>query len=326
MYVNTLTSRAHARIAVVAGAAAIALAACGSDPAPIATPADPAPAEAAADATPETTPAPAAPTDAAVKISQTELGDVLADPDGMTLYAFTNDVDAVSTCSGTCAEAWPPVIVPDDFIVSPGLDSGIFATTERDDGQLQLVAGKFPLYLYAADAKPGDITGQGSGDVWFAVDTTGRLVGADGDAATPDESGDAAEPEQGDSAPTDPYATSGAALIATAESDLGTIVTDADGLTLYLFTDDADGEPTCVGGCARAWPPYLITEDPAAVAPEGIDASLLSTVEHPDGGTQLKLGKWPLYYFASDVEPGDVTGQGSGDVWFAVAADGTAIR
>ena len=109
---------------------------------------------------------------------------MLASTDGLTLYGFTNDVDAISTCYGTCAEAWPPVIVDADWTVGPGLDTGIFSTTERDDGTLQLVAGKFPLYGFGGDAAPGDITGHGSGDVWFAVGIDGKLLPADADAAS----------------------------------------------------------------------------------------------------------------------------------------------
>ena len=98
-----------------------------------------------------------------------------ASADGLTLYGFTNDVDAISTCYSTCAEAWPPVIVDEEWAVGPGLDIGIFSTTEREDGTLQLVAGKFPLYTFGGDAAPGDITGQGSGEVWFAVTLDGTL-------------------------------------------------------------------------------------------------------------------------------------------------------
>ena len=96
--------------------------------------------------------------------------------DGLTLYGFVNDNDAISTCYSTCADAWPPVIVDADWAVGPGLDTGVFATTERDDGTLQLVAGKFPLYTYGGDAAPGDTTGHGSGDVWFAMNLDGTLI------------------------------------------------------------------------------------------------------------------------------------------------------
>lgn len=327
---TTLTPRAPKRLALLAGIAAVALAACGGDPAPI-TPRAEAAAPSTAPATTPTTAAPAATTpatapatapasrDAAVKISQTDLGDVLADPDGKTLYAFTNDVEAKSTCYGTCAEAWPPVIVDPDFIVSPGLDSGIFATTVRDDGSHQLVAGKFPLYLFAADAKPGDITGHGSGDVWYAVDLGGRIVGADGVVEVAD-SGGTDDGYGGAEAPAP------AGLIELGDSELGPIVTDPDGMSLYLFTPDEAGAPTCVGDCAGTWPPYLVDEGAELSAGEGIDPALLSTVEHPDGGLQLKIGTWPLYYFGGDQAPGDVNGQGSGDKWFVVGADGKSVR
>ena len=96
--------------------------------------------------------------------------------DGLTLYGFINDVNAISTCYSTCADAWPPVIVDADWAVGPGLDTGIFSTTEREDGTLQLVAGKYPLYTYGGDAVPGDTTGHGSGDVWFAMNLDGTLI------------------------------------------------------------------------------------------------------------------------------------------------------
>lgn len=284
----------------------------------------PAPLAAPIETTPSTTAAPAAvatSTDAAVKISQTGLGDVLADPRGMTLYAFTNDTDATSTCYGTCAEAWPPVIVDPNFVVSPGLDSGIFATTEREDGAHQLVAGKWPLYLYAADAKPGDATGHGSGDVWFAVDTTGRTIATGAsDYYDYDQAAPTAEPSEA------PPADVAQPLITVAETSLGQVLTDAAGMTVYLFTPDEAGSPTCTGGCAGAWPPLLVDGEVALVAGEGIDAELLSTVEHPDGGTQLKLGKWPLYYFSGDLAPGDTNGQGSGGNWFVIGADGKIVN
>jgi len=44
------------------------------------------------------------------------------------------------------------------------------------DGTLQLVARKYPLYTYGGDDGPGDTTGHGSGDVWFAMLIDGTLV------------------------------------------------------------------------------------------------------------------------------------------------------
>jgi predicted lipoprotein with Yx(FWY)xxD motif len=302
-----ITLSARARVIAAMAVATVGLAACGDDR-PLNAPAD---AAATSSVAPTAAPAVEPAVDAVVKISQTALGEVLADASGKTLYAFTNDVEAKSTCYGTCAEAWPPVLVASDFVVSPGLDSGIFATTVRDDGQLQLVAGKYPLYLFAADAKPGDIAGQGSGDVWFAVDTSGRLI-----TDVPADSGAAPEDT--------PAPAPDAPVLGVGQTELGQLVTDSQGMTLYLFTPDEAGTPTCTGGCADTWPPVLV--DGELIAPEGVDPALLSTVEHPDGGLQLKLGKWPLYRFSGDAGPGDVNGQGSGGKWFVVGTDGKAIK
>ena len=285
------------------------LTACGSDEAvPIvaaATDDTAAATEAEDPAATEAPETPAATSGVAATIGDSDLGPILAGNNGLTLYGFTNDVEAASTCYGTCAEAWPPVIVDADFAVAPGLDVGIFATTERDDGSLQLVAGKWPLYFFAGDANPGDLAGQGSGDVWFAVDLDGILITDD------------AEPVAGEdeAAP--------AAVVAVGETSLGEALVDGNGLTLYGFTNDADGLPTCADACADAWPPILVD---SAELPAGLDPEVFSVVEGIEPGTfHLKAGKWPLYLFAGDAAPGDVNGQGSGDVWFVADPSGGLI-
>lgn len=100
------------------------------------------------------------------------------------------------------------------------------------------------------------------------------------------------------------------------------ILTDPAGLSLYGFTPDADGAPTCVDDCARAWPPFTVDGD---ALPESLDASVFSVVTHPDGSSQLAAGGWPLYYFAGDAAPGDVNGQGSGGNWFLASPDGSLL-
>jgi len=124
------------------------------------------------------------------------------------------------------------------------------------------------------------------------------------------------------SAPAAEPALAGAATVVTAETEIGTVLVDRDGRTLYGFTEDTEGQPTCVEGCADAWPPALVDGEPEL---GDLDAAVFTVVEHPDG-SQLKAGDWPLYTFAGDSAPGDVTGQGSGGVWFAVAPDGSLIR
>ena len=109
--------------------------------------------------------------------------------------------------------------------------------------------------------------------------------------------------------------------ISIAESDLGNVLVDSEGMTLYLFTPDAQGESTCFDECAANWPP--LTE--FVSAGEGVDAALLGTVERTDGTMQITYNGWPLYYFVNDAAAGDVNGQGLNDVWFAVDPAGDAV-
>ncbi len=291
-------------IGLATALAALGLAACGGDPAPISAPPTTVAAAAPAEAAPAAAaPAPAAGSVTSAAIGTTALGDALVGPNGMTLYGFTNDAAAASTCYDACAEAWPPLIVDSNWNVAPGLDLGIFATTVRTDGQLQLVAGKYPLYYFSGDVVPGDAKGQGSGDVWFAVGTDGLLL--EGDAA----------------------ASSGSGAIETTLGvvtlDIGDVLTDPNGLSLYGFTEDTDGVPSCDGACADAWPPVLV-ESPEL--PADLDPAVFSVAQRSDGSLQLVAGAWPLYRFAGDSAPGDINGQASGGVWFAAAPDGSLIR
>ena len=122
-----------------------------------------------------------------------------------------------------------------------------------------------------------------------------------------------------------PSAAAADATIALADTSLGSVIVAADGKTLYMFTPDEGGTPTCYDDCATAWPPLLVDDAAAAAAGEGLDAAKLSTVERTDGGMQVVYNGWPLYFFASDSAAGDVTGQGVGEKWFVIGADGAPI-
>jgi predicted lipoprotein with Yx(FWY)xxD motif len=243
-----------------------------------------------------------------VKTADTPLGNILVGPNGLTLYGFTNDSAGQSSCTGTCAEAWPPLTVGSDWTVGPGLDSAVFNTVRRDDGTEQLVAGQFPLYYFSGDTAPGQTNGQGSGGVWFVVNSTDVTLIEQGAAD------DAADGDAEDAAVT----------VQVVDSDLGEILVDGEGRTLYGFTKDANGVPTCSGDCASTWPAFEIDGDP--VLGEGLDPQAFTVVDGVEGGAQLKAGKWPLYFFSGDTEPGDINGQGTGGVWFVVRPDGSLAK
>lgn len=118
-----------------------------------------------------------------VQVGSTALGEVLVDADGMTLYLFTNDSDGQSACYDDCAAAWPPLTVDGEPVAGDGVDAGLLGTTERDDGSLQVTYDNSPLYTWASDSDPGDVTGQGVNDVWFVLNPDGEAIMDSDDAA-----------------------------------------------------------------------------------------------------------------------------------------------
>lgn len=116
------------------------------------------------------------------------------------------------------------------------------------------------------------------------------------------------------------------------------ILVDGRGLTLYLFALDGRAgrarfcynDPTF--HCSKAWPPLRTKGAPRAG--QGVKASLLGVVKHPDGGVQGTYNGHPLYTNAGskdlgligDKKPGDVNGQGFGGVWSVVSPKGAPIR
>lgn len=109
-----------------------------------------------------------------------------------------------------------------------------------------------------------------------------------------------------------------------ADSDLGEILTDADGRTLYAFMNDKDGKSTCTDTCAQNWPALTVDGEPTAG--EGVDDELLGTTERDDDTTQVTYNDMPLYHYAADEAAGDTNGQGVGKVWYVVGPDGEPIR
>ena len=131
------------------------------------------------------------------------------------------------------------------------------------------------------------------------------------------------EPGGGTQAPEETEAPA-EATVAVADSDLGEIVVDAEGRTLYVFLADEGTESTCYDECEDSWPPLTVDGEP--VAGEGVDGSLLGTSERTDGSVQVTLDGHPLYFFGGDQAAGDVNGQGVADVWYVVSPSGEAIE
>ncbi|WP_394616473.1 hypothetical protein JNUCC0626_43595 [Lentzea sp. JNUCC 0626] len=113
------------------------------------------------------------PVKAEVKIAQSELGPILVDQTGRTLYAFTKDKDKSSACDADCIAVWPALTAESTVDAKDGADTKLVT---RIDESEQAVYGEWPLYYYVGDQVAGDVNGQGVDDEWFAVAADGKLV------------------------------------------------------------------------------------------------------------------------------------------------------
>lgn len=160
------------RLPVIALFAGLALlAACGSDSNDSSTAA---PTTAASGSSPASTAESSGASASTIKVSETSLGEVLVDGDGMTLYLFTPDTGTDSTCYDACAAAWPVLKGPGS--AGEGVEADDLGTTTRKDGSVQVTYYGHPLYHYAGDGAPGDVSGQDVGGKWYVVDAEGNAV------------------------------------------------------------------------------------------------------------------------------------------------------
>jgi predicted lipoprotein with Yx(FWY)xxD motif len=115
----------------------------------------------------------------------------------------------------------------------------------------------------------------------------------------------------------------GAPITVGTASGVGKVLVDSNGLTLYYFEKDQNGESACYGPCAKGWPP--LTTEGKPQAGEGAMASKLGTTERKDGTTQVTYAGWPLYTFVEDKKPGEDNGTDSkafGASWYPLHPNG----
>src|SRR5262245_39081291 len=115
-------------------------------------------------------------------------------------------------------------------------------------------------------------------------------------------------------------------VISTRSSNLGRILVDSHGRTLYLFARDRGDKSTCAGPCATYWPPATTTSRPRAGT--GASASLLGTTKRSDGRLQVTYNDHPLYRFDGDSRKGELNGEGLrafGAHWYVVSPAGAEI-
>jgi predicted lipoprotein with Yx(FWY)xxD motif len=109
--------------------------------------------------------------------AETSLGTIVVDGRGMTAYYFDKDTadSGTSACTGDCAASWPAIEATSTTPTVDGV-TGTVGTITGTDGKPQLTIDGRPLYTYAGDAKAGDVTGQGVGQVWYVVGPDGTEI------------------------------------------------------------------------------------------------------------------------------------------------------
>jgi predicted lipoprotein with Yx(FWY)xxD motif len=115
--------------------------------------------------------------------------------------------------------------------------------------------------------------------------------------------------------------------LALSRSNLGSILVDNRGRTLYLFEKNKRGKSSCDGACATYWPPLLTRGVPDAE--RGVKQSLLGVTRRASGVTQVTYAGHPLYRFVGDAKPGETSGQNShafGADWYVVSSAGKKIE
>jgi predicted lipoprotein with Yx(FWY)xxD motif len=208
-------------------------------------------------------------------------GKVMTDSLGKSLYFFSLDANGTSACTGGCLAAWP-VFYAENLTIDASLKSSDFGVITRADGAKQSTYKGWPLYYYTPDAKPGDITGDNSGGVWFIAKpdytvmlANYQLTGNDGVEYT---------------------------SLLQPGKEVTQFITDDYGRTLYSFSHDKSNTNVYTKADFSndaVWPIYQITD--IQNVPSALDkASFVKVTVF--GKTQISYKGWPLYYFGADAQ------------------------
>ena len=181
-------------------------------------------------------------------------------------------------------------------------------------GVLVIVAGSLSLYLFTARSQPSPP----------ARATTHRTV-----SSTPTRKAPTATPTAtatptptattSSVIPTVASGTSGSsAVIATSTATVNgtseTILTDAQGKTLYYFTADTATTSACTSTCGQTWPALLATGSGTPTSATTLPGTL--TMQTTGNGNQIAYNGHLLYTYSGDTAPGQTSGEGIAGKWF----------
>jgi len=128
--------------------------------------------------------------------------------------------------------------------------------------------------------------------------------------------GSASSTSTGSSGGTTP--SSSAAIIKTSSATVNgqsvTILTNAQGMTLYYLKPDTATKSACTAACATNWPPLLFTSSGSPASANALPGTL--SVATDANGQQVEYNGHFLYQYSGDTAPGQMNGEGIKGVWF----------
>lgn len=204
---------------------------------------------------------------------------VYADAAGKTLYTFDKDTTpGKSACVGECVAAWPPLAAS-----AQATASGDWSVITRDDGTRQWALKGKPLYTFIKDENVGEAKGANVAELW----RTAVFKPLDG--------------------VTFPEGLSAEELV----NAPGWALVNARRLAVYTLDGDTGaGKTTCAAACLDTWTPLAAPEVANTIGE-------FAPLSRADGIRQWTWRGKPLYTYAGDAEPGDVTGDGKDKKWHA---------
>ena len=258
-------------------------------------------------------------------VASTEDSKILAISEAMTRTTPAAKGGTVLTEGGHLKEPLGMVLAPNgNIITSNGGDGNMVETTPAG----QQVA------VQTADKKTGAgslfglvVAPEGKG-IYFVDDGENTLnLLHKGQPATPTTSTTAAAPTATSTTPSTP-ATKSISLSVRTLPNVGAVLVNAEGRTLYTFAPDKHSKVTCVSSCATLWPPLKLASGETAAGPPQLKASLLGSDPDPEGGRVVTYAGWPLYTYAADGAAGQDNGQAietNGGRWYVIAPSGKVI-
>ncbi len=225
---------------------------------------------------------------------------ILTNAQGKTLYYFTPDTATTAACTSSCADNWPPLLATGSSTPTSATSLPGKLTTQTTANGSQVEYNGHLLYTFAGDSGPGLTKGEGLFGKWFVV--TPDLAAGNNSTGSGSNSN---------------------ALIKTATAMVSgkseTVLTNAQGKTLYYFTPDTTTTSACTGSCAQNWPPLLSTGSGTPTSATTLPGKL--SAQTTANGNQVEYNGHLLYTFAGDSGPGQTNGEGLFGKWFVATSN-----